>query len=388
VEESVTIVRAWLSTVSFGRGCAMKRPDAERGASRPAGLAWSTLSRAAQLYVATVIVVGASEFVALFPHTDPRPALFAVLLIAACLTSVWKVNLPISLASGSTLSVSYAANLMSLLLLGPRPAMVVAAAGVWAQCAFKVKRRYPLYRTVFSMAAEAITMVATGLVYESLGGPTAPFDLSALPKPLVGAVATYFFVNTGLVAGAIAVSTGQAFGKVWRDDFLWSGASFMVAGCAGAIAAVIVDRGDAWTAMLMLVPVYLTYLTYQLFVARLEDQKQHVAETRRLHHETVEALSQTRAAEHSLADEKDRLAVTLADMTRLHELSTRLLKEHDLVAILQDVLEGSIEFLNADKSIVQLYDERSVGRWGCFRCTWRSRSMCARLSRPLRASAG
>jgi signal transduction histidine kinase/ActR/RegA family two-component response regulator len=335
----------------------VKRPDAESAASRPAGLAWSTLSRAAQLYVATVIVVGASEFVAFFPHAYPRPVLFAVLLIAACLTSVWKVNLPISLASGSTLSGSYAANLMSLLLLGPRHAMVVAAAGVWAQCAFKVKRRYPSYRTVFSMAAEAITMVATGLVYESLGGPTGPFDLSALPKPLVGAVATYFFVNTGLVAGAIAVSTGQAFGKVWRDDFLWSGASFMVAGCAGAIAAVIVDRGDAWTAMLMLAPVYLTYLTYQLFVARLEDQKRHVAETRRLHEETVEALSQTQAAEHALADEKDRLVVTLADMTRLHELSTRLLKEHDLVAILQDVLEGSIEFLNADKGIVQLYDE-------------------------------
>jgi signal transduction histidine kinase/CheY-like chemotaxis protein len=357
VEESVTIVRAWLSAVPFGRGWAVTPPDAEGGASRPGGLAWSTLPRAAQLYVATVIVVGASELVAFFPYTNPRPALFAVLLIAACLTSVWKVNLPISLASGSTLSVSYAANLMSLLLLGPRHAMVVAVAGAWAQCAFKVKRRYPLYRTVFSMAAEAITMVATGVVYEWLGGPTAPFDLSALPKALVGAVATYFFVNTGLVGGAIAVSTGQPFGKVWRDDFLWSGASFMVAGSAGAVAAVIVERGQAWTAMLILAPVYLTYRTYELFVARLEDQRRHVAETRRLHQETVEALSQTRAAEHALADEKDRLAVTLADMTRLHESSTRLLKEHDLVAILRDVLEASIEFLNADKGLVQLYDE-------------------------------
>ena len=70
-----------------------------------------------------------------------------------------------SLASGATLSVSYAADLMTLLLLGPESAVIVAVAGAWMQCTFKVKQTYPLYRTAFSMAAEAITMVATGLVF-------------------------------------------------------------------------------------------------------------------------------------------------------------------------------------------------------------------------------
>ena len=31
--------------------------------------------------------------------------------------------------------------------------------------------------------------------------------------------------------------------KVWRDDFLWSGVSFMVAASAGAAAALVIDRG-------------------------------------------------------------------------------------------------------------------------------------------------
>ena len=80
------------------------------------------------------------------------------------------------------------------------------------------------------MAAEAITMALTGWVYISLGGAVPPLDFASLPKPLVGAIATYFLVNTGLVACAIALSRGLPVWNVWHDDFLWSGPSFMVAG--------------------------------------------------------------------------------------------------------------------------------------------------------------
>ena len=279
--------------------------------SRSGGLSWRALPPAARHYVAAVIVVGAVALAASFPLSLPHPALFLVLLVVSCVTSVWKVNLPISLASGSTLSVSYAAHLTSLLLLGPRHAVLIAVAGAWTQCVFRVKRPYPVYRTVFSMAAEAITMTAAGLSYGWLGGPLQPLAFSGLSRPLVGAIATYFVVNTGLVAGAIGLSTGRSAWTVWREDFLWSGASFMVAGGAGAAAAVVVGRGEHWTALLMLAPVYLTYRTYELFVGRLEDEKRHLVETQRLHQEAVDALLQARQAERDLDDERERLLVTL-----------------------------------------------------------------------------
>ena len=305
------MMQARVATAPLGLRPAVRPRDADSTLSRPDDLSWRTLPPAAQFYVALIIAVGASVLLAFFPLTYPRPWLYAALLVSACLTSVWKVNLPISLASGSTLSVSHAAELMSLVLLGPAHAMLVAVAAAWTQCTLNVKRRYPLYRTVFSAATQAITIVVTALAYDWLDGPLAPTDFSALPKPLVGAMATYFFVNTGLVAGAIAFSTDQPFGKVWRDDFLWSGVSFMVASTAGAVAAVVIQRGDQWKAVLMLAPVYLTYRTYELFVKRLEDQTRYLAETRRLHEETVEALLMARQAERALADEKERLTVTL-----------------------------------------------------------------------------
>src|SRR5206468_7990586 len=108
--------------------------------------------------------------------------------------------------------------------------ILVATAGAFTQCTVKVRQAEPWYRTVFSMAAEAITMGATGLMYAWLGGGAGPLDVETLPRPLVGGIATYFFVNTGLVAGAIAMSVRRPAWEIWRDGFLWSGPSFMVAG--------------------------------------------------------------------------------------------------------------------------------------------------------------
>jgi PAS domain S-box-containing protein len=274
-------------------------------------LGWQTQPWAARVYVAAVILAGVCGTVAFFPRQWPPPMVFAVLVAASCLTSAWKVNLPIPLSSSSTLSVSYAAGLMALLLLGPKPALVVALIGAWTQCTVNVKEPYPIYRTVFSVAAMAVTMVATGVAYTSLGGRLAPHDFHALSKPLVGAIAAYFVVNTVLVAGAIAFSTGQSLLKIWREDFLWSAASFLIAGSAGAGAAVIIARGGYWSALLMMAPVYFVYSTYRIFVGRLDDERRHVQETRRLHGEAVAALLQARQSEQALAEEKERLMVTL-----------------------------------------------------------------------------
>src|SRR6266516_1256232 len=94
-----------------------------------AGSAWSALPAVAQVYVEIVIAAGATGLVLSFPVSYPQPLLFLLLMFAACVTSIWKVNLPITVLSGSTLSVSYAADLTALLLLGPRTAVLIAVVG-------------------------------------------------------------------------------------------------------------------------------------------------------------------------------------------------------------------------------------------------------------------
>ena len=321
-------------------------------------LAWEALSWPAQFYVAMVMAAGTSTLVAFFPTTYPRPVLFVVLIVFACLTSLWKVNLPIAAASGSTLSVSYAADLMALLLLGLQPAIVVAVAGVLTQCTYKVKKSYPLYRTLFSAAAEVLTMTATGIAYQQLGGPPVPLHMAGLAKPLVGAIAAYFIVNTSLVAGAIALTSSRSLFTVWRDDFLWSGASFMVAGSAGAMAAVVVARGEHWTAVLLIAPIYLTYRTYEVFVGRLQDQARHMAEMGRLHQGTVEALAQARQAEH--AEQAARAAAERANRLKdqflavvSHELRTPL---NAILGWADMLRRGRLDETRRDRAFQSIYD--------------------------------
>ena len=124
----------------------------------------------------------------------------------------------------------------------------------------------------------------------------------------------------------ISLSTGHPFFRTWRDDFLWLGASYMVAGSVGATAAIVVVHGHHWRAVLLVAPVYLIYRTYQVFTGRLADQNRHTEHVQRLHQETVAALAQARKAEHALSVEKERLALALADMTQLEETRNQLLE--------------------------------------------------------------
>src|SRR4051794_31818384 len=129
------------------------------------------LPLAARIYVCAIIGVGAGLFVALFPvHVAGNDLwLFLGLLLLSSITSVFKVNLPLARRS-STMSVSYAVDFASLLLLGPNETMVVAAASAFSQCTFRIKERNPIHRTLFSMACLVVTVQAAGLVYHWTGG--------------------------------------------------------------------------------------------------------------------------------------------------------------------------------------------------------------------------
>jgi signal transduction histidine kinase/ActR/RegA family two-component response regulator len=353
-------MQAWLSARSFAPAgdIEIARPETRVTPPRADRLTWEALPWPAQWYVALVMAAGASTLVAFFPTAYPPTVMFAALIVLACLTSLWKVNLPIATASGSTLSVSYAADLMALLLLGLQPAIIVAVAGVVMQCSYKVKKSYPLYRTLFSVAAEALTMTATGIVYQQLGGSLRPLHMAVLAKPLVGAIAAYFIVNTSLVAGAIALSSSRSFFSVWRDDFLWSGASFMVAGSAGAMAAVVVARGEHWKAVLLIAPVYLTYRTYEVFVGRLADQARHMGEIRELHQEAVEALAQARQAEYaeqvarSAAERANRLKDQFLAVVS-HELRTPL---NAILGWADMLRRGRLDEVRRDRAFQSIYD--------------------------------
>jgi diguanylate cyclase (GGDEF)-like protein/putative nucleotidyltransferase with HDIG domain len=250
-----------------------------------------SLPLAARLFVCLIIAIGAVLLVVSVPlivFSDPVPLL--VLLVLSSVTSVLKVTLPLA-RSGSTMSVSYAVDFASLLLLGPHETMLVASVSAWSQCTFRTKERNPPHRTLFSMACLVVTVQAAGMVYFWLGGKLGNFEPWSLAKPLVGAATTYFLINTATVATAIALSTRQSVFKVWNENFLWSAPSYFVGAGAAALSAGMLNVSIRWLIPLLAAPLYLTYRSYKVYLGRIEDEQRHVSEMADLHLATIEALA-------------------------------------------------------------------------------------------------
>jgi diguanylate cyclase (GGDEF)-like protein/putative nucleotidyltransferase with HDIG domain len=300
----------------------------------------SALPLAARLYVASVIGIGGVLLVVFFPlKTFDSPGLFLLLLALSSITSIFKVSLPLA-RSGSTMSVSYAVDFASLLLLGPHETMLVAAASAYSQCTFRIKEPNPTHRTLFSMACLVLTVQAAGAAYMVLDGVPGQFAWERIAQPLVGAATTYFVVNTLTIATAIAFSTRQPIVKVWNENFLWSAPSYFVGAGVAALAAWMVVGLDAhWgLAVLVMAPLYLTYRTYKVYLGRIEDEQRHVREMADLHLATIEALALAIDAKDQTSQSHiRRVQLYAADVAKALGMSENDIQGVKTAALLHDI---------------------------------------------------
>ena len=244
----------------------------------------------ARLLVYAVIAAGAGMFVLALPFRVDQPLLFIALLALSSAASIFKITLPLP-RSASTMSVSYAVDFAALLVLGAGPTMVIAAVSAWSQCTFRNRERNPAYRTLFSVASLMIAVYAAGLAYTAFGGTPGRLQFWSGVTPVAAAATTYFLVNTLLVAAAIALSTGASIAKVWDGNFLWSAPSYFVGAAIAAGTVGLLQMSSQWLLPLGFAPLYLTYRSYQIYMGRIQNERQHVREVADLHLATIEALA-------------------------------------------------------------------------------------------------
>ena len=215
------------------------------------------LPPSARVYVSAVMALGAALLVWLGPRaTFHDPVLFGVLLVASSLTSAFKVGLPLA-RGGSTMSVSYAVDFASLLLLGPHETMFVAVTSAWSQCTFRMKTRNPLHRTLFSMACLAITVQAAGFAYLCAGGvPGTLATHRRRRRPAARRRRDHVFRVQHLLDchGHRARVARQPLLRVWNENFLWSAPSYFVGAGAAAVATWAVMTSGIWLALLAIAP--------------------------------------------------------------------------------------------------------------------------------------
>jgi diguanylate cyclase (GGDEF)-like protein/putative nucleotidyltransferase with HDIG domain len=250
---------------------------------------WS-LPRGARVYVAAVIGAGAGcTIAAAMQLRFDQPWLFAALLVLAVATSTAKIELPLG-RSQSNLSLSHAVNFWALFALGAAPTVCIAAVSAWAQCTARRGVRNPLHRIVFSIASLTLTVWVAGLPLEiALGADPTSAPALARAAAIIGPL--YFFVNSVLVAGAIALSTREPLSRVWHRNFLWSAPSYLAGAGLAAVAAGAFSRGSFGWLILLAAPLYLVFRSYYTVVGRLREDQDQTRRAMEVQLATVEALA-------------------------------------------------------------------------------------------------
>lgn len=243
------------------------------------------------LYVALVVMTGAALLLWGIPQASfDYPLLLAALLVGSMTTSVLKIHLP--LASGqATLSLSYFTDFLSLVLLGPHEAMLVAGASAATQCVALRRGRFSLRQTMFSAATLIITVQAAGFVAGLAGGFHLTSSFSVLVKPAAAGAATFFLTNSWLVAAAVALSHGRPVPATWRTEFAWAAPAYFVAAGSATLSVAVMATEDAWLILLAASLLVVTFNSYRIYFRRLTEHQDHLKVVSNLHLATVEALA-------------------------------------------------------------------------------------------------
>ena len=119
--------------------------------------------------------------------------------------------------------------LAGIVVVGGRGACALALAGLMGSTAGTIKK-FAARRALFNVGAVLVATVAAAATFLAV-----PYQAAAF----AAAAASFFLVNTGLVAAAVALDRSTSWVGVWKKTFLPSVPRFALAALLGAGLAVL-----------------------------------------------------------------------------------------------------------------------------------------------------
>jgi putative nucleotidyltransferase with HDIG domain len=250
---------------------------------RPAAIDW---------YVGTIVLAGAVVigWSALGLPSTPHAREWGVLAGIALVASRFPLRVP---GRSAWFSISDTFFMTSALLFGPGPATVtIALDSMLMTHAFKT---FSLRRFLFNSGAPALTFWTGAEVFFWLSGSAPLFGsrvpIDSLIVPVACFALTYFTLNSGLTAIAIALEKKRAPIDVWRSHFAVVSLNYFASGSV-AYLLILLSQYLSVLALVAIVPlIAIIHLAMRSWSGRIEDAEQHVATVDRLYLSTIGALS-------------------------------------------------------------------------------------------------
>jgi signal transduction histidine kinase/CheY-like chemotaxis protein len=289
-----------------------------------------------RIFVIGVVAIATVALISLSPTEVVENPWVVVLLVA--LTALVGAR-PVRIAALRTEIVAiHPFVLCALATVGPMAAGLAAIGGVVAAMLAN-KRKLTTIRFTFNIGGQVLSAVAAGGVFLLLGGIPGGKVLEVI-GPLAAGTAAYFVLNTGLVAGVIAIEKRQPFLKTWLGTFSWTTSSYFTGLTLAAAMILLLDRVGPLGLALGVPPTWLLAAFYRNYKEKLEEQQKRIEEIEAHNvdlekkvadrtYELQETLDQLEDANDQLRETNDQLIKAnqaksdfLANMS--HELRTPL----------------------------------------------------------------
>lgn len=149
-------------------------------------------------------------------------------LTAWVVVSLLAESLWLSTITGKAMeSMASVVDVALLVLLGFMPSVWIVAVAFTLANVFFSHRVW--YKAIFNAGQNVLCLTAAGLVFTALGGKplVAAGGLAAMHGPSLilpwtAMTLVYFLVNTLLVSGAVALSSGRRLVPTWREEYLYT----------------------------------------------------------------------------------------------------------------------------------------------------------------------
>ncbi|MGH9370653.1 MAG: HD-GYP domain-containing protein, partial [Vicinamibacterales bacterium] len=249
----------------------------------------------ARAFVAIIIGAGTLILVASVHElvTQPWSASWLGLAALAVVTGSFMIKLP---RIETRFSLSDALVFTSVLLMGPAGAAVVAALdALAASIRFNKRDQQIASRTMFNVAAAAVSIWIPGQAFLAAGGQAmganGPLDLRTLAWPLSVLVVGYSLLNTGAVATVLALAARGRVITVWRENFTWVWVAHAWSGLVAGGIAIYIPYVNVFSLIVILTVGAIGYATVRVYLRKVEESTGHLQKLNELYLSTIKALA-------------------------------------------------------------------------------------------------
>ena len=248
----------------------IKLPAPARESPGAAG-ALAGVPTGARLYVGLVCGIAGMVLLRALVGVGAAPtAAMSALMLLSLVASMIKVEIPV-FGNASTLTACHVIDLIALVMYGTHAAVLVGAWGAWTQCTFRARVRNPPHQTAFSVASLALTMWVAGTVFEAMSGPRVGAVSLLRWEPLGAAAAVSFVFNSGLVAGAVALTTTRRLITIRFDFFFSSWPSYVIGAVLAAAVVTGIQNKSYWLVPLLISALVLIHRNHKFVLERIND---------------------------------------------------------------------------------------------------------------------